>query len=163
MRNFGALLAIFGLIWGVVAFNMSTIVETESRTIGSGEYAVYIPSLKVHNLDLSERRRTHLMISGFLAVVGTVLFGFGSVRNSGRSALGKIRICPFCAESIKIEAIVCRFCSHELPSRVFPSIVQHKSDNVLNEISERPAVHAPFLIGIGVVVIWLILFGLANH
>lgn len=117
MRNFGAILAIIGLIWCSVAFNMNTIVETESQTIGSGEYSVYIPSQKVHNLDLSERRRTHLMISGLLAVVGTVLFGFGSVSNSAPTTLGKVRNCPFCAESIKIEAIVCKHCGKDVPAQ----------------------------------------------
>lgn len=117
MRNFGAILAIIGIIWGVVAFNMTTIVETEERTFGSGEYATYIPSQKVHNLDLAERRRTHLMIAGLLTVIGTVLFGFGSNRSSTTESAGRTRVCPFCAESIRIEAVLCKHCGKDVPTQ----------------------------------------------
>ena len=29
-----------------------------------------------------------------------------------------IKICPRCAESVKLKALVCRFCGHEFPSAV---------------------------------------------
>lgn len=103
-RNFGVVLIVIGLIWGIVAFNMTTAVETGSHIIGA-----------VHNLDLADKRRTHLMISGLLIVVGTVLFGFGSSQNSPTVPTKNTRKCPFCAESVNIEAVKCRFCGESLP------------------------------------------------
>lgn len=112
MRGVGVVLAIVGLIWGIVAFNMSTTVEAGGESVGS----IYVPRQEVHNLDLTERRRTHLLISGMLVIVGSVLFGFGSVRNA--SATGPstdTRKCPFCAELVKREAKICKHCGKELP------------------------------------------------
>jgi hypothetical protein len=33
----------------------------------------------------------------------------------GRLARGETRKCPFCAELIKSEAVVCRFCGRDVP------------------------------------------------
>ncbi len=116
MRSLGIVLVITGLIWGIVAFNMNTTVSVEGQTIGSGEYAVYIPGQTVHNLSLSERRNTHLMVSGVLLVIGTILFGFGSARGSGAAPSASTRSCPFCAEKIKIDAIICKHCGKDVPA-----------------------------------------------
>lgn len=35
---------------------------------------------------------------------------------TGSVAIDQERKCPFCAEAIKIEAVVCRFCNRDLPS-----------------------------------------------
>ena len=115
MRNFGMMLVAIGIIWGAIAFNMNTVVETEGQTIGSGEYSVYIPSQQVHNLALADRRKNHLMFSGFLLVIGSMLFGFGTIQNTSATSVGGIRKCPFCAEAVNIEAVKCRFCGENLP------------------------------------------------
>lgn len=116
MRIFGAILAVVGLIWGIVAFNMSTSVETGGKSFGSSEFSIYVPRQEVHNLALAERRRTHLMISGVLVVIGSILFGFGSVRKSSDVASSAdTRKCPFCAELVKVEARICKHCQKDLP------------------------------------------------
>ena len=113
MKSLGILLLVIGALWATVAFNVDTTVETESRYIGD----TYIPSQKVHNLGKMDERRNHLMLSGMLVVVGVMLFGFGAVRSSSlQSSSERTRKCPFCAELIKEEATVCRFCQKKLPA-----------------------------------------------
>jgi hypothetical protein len=79
MKGIGILLIVIGVIWGVVAFTMTTTVETGGETFGSGQYSIKVPKMKVHNLGLMEERRNHLMLSGFIILVGVLLFGFGTL------------------------------------------------------------------------------------
>lgn len=130
VKNLGICLIIAGAIWGIIAFNMKTSIETERRTIGSGIYSLNIPSQSVHNLDLADQRRNHLIGAGITLLSGVLLFGFGStlsvketsqvppVSNNQKSVVDMQdtnRKCPFCAETIKQEAVVCRFCNRDVP------------------------------------------------
>jgi hypothetical protein len=128
VRNLGIFLMIVGVVWGVIAFNMKTSIETDGR-FGTGLYSFYIPS-EVHNLDLADRRRNHLIGAGITILSGILLFGFGSMqptketsqrltvsnkRESPVDTQGTDRKCPFCAETIKQEAVVCRYCNRDIP------------------------------------------------
>jgi predicted nucleic acid-binding Zn ribbon protein len=44
------------------------------------------------------------------------------------SEQGKVRRCPFCAESIKPEALVCRYCGREISERE-QAAAQPKADS----------------------------------
>lgn len=81
MKAFGILLVIAGLIWAAAAFSMDTTVTTDSKTIGSGEYSIHVPSQTVQNLGLMDDRRNHLMFSGLTILAGVILIGFGSASN----------------------------------------------------------------------------------
>src|SRR4249919_590371 len=93
---------------------METTVTTPERTVGEGEYALYVPSQTVHNVGLIDRRRSHLMLAGLLTLVGVLLLGFSTVGESVETAKD-LKPCPFCAELIRQAAIKCRHCNGELP------------------------------------------------
>jgi len=119
MRILGVFFAVAGLIWGIVAFNMTTTVVIASEvgeTYYSSKLEKYVPRQEVHNLDLAERRRTHLMISGIQIVVGSMFYGFGSLRKSSATVPSEFtRKCPYCAEMISIEAAICKNCNSNVP------------------------------------------------
>lgn len=82
MRALGIILTLIGIIWVFIAVNMSTTVRSELVSLGSGELSIYVPSQVAHNLGLAEKRRSRLLVSGVLIIVGTILFGFGSISKS---------------------------------------------------------------------------------
>ncbi|MBM4042827.1 MAG: zinc ribbon domain-containing protein, partial [Planctomycetes bacterium] len=128
MRTVGLLLIGVGLIWGGIAVNMETTVthvQTHKYIPGLGDVPIEdyhdYPISRVHNLDLADRRRTHLLLAALTFIAGVGLFGFGTVSRSIASRTvkaeeGSTVKCPFCAESIRPEAVICRFCGREVRS-----------------------------------------------
>jgi hypothetical protein len=137
MRRLGLLLIVVGLIWGIVAFNMSTSVKVG----GSGKYSSYVPE-EVHNIGLMDQRRNQIFISAVLIICGVILFGFGTVSESKKtipvsaessSELEKLlgneqKKCPSCAENIKLEALKCKHCGEVFePSDIARQVEERKA------------------------------------
>lgn len=77
---------------------------------------------RVNNIGLmNDRQNVILMavaVAMAMAIVGAVFFGFVSRANAPVSSVtapsNSIRACPYCAETIKAEAVVCRFCNRDV-------------------------------------------------
>jgi len=100
MKNWGIFLIIIGIICGYTAITMDTSVET-----GLGQ--------RVNNLGLLNQQTNLLIGAGIAFISGILLIGFNS--KSGSSSTDQIRTCPYCAEHVKAQATICRFCQKDLP------------------------------------------------
>lgn len=111
MKAIGGVLIGLGLVWLGWAAMLDTTVVVMSQTYS-------MPTGRVHNLGLMERRRTHLMLAGGTILVGTILMGFGSLRRQDTSddLDDDLRVCPHCAEYVQAEAIYCRYCKRDIPA-----------------------------------------------
>ena len=72
---------------------------------------------RVHNLDLANQARNILIVGAVSVIAGLVFLVMGSKNSSGNSGGGSqsssaeaTKKCPACAEFIKKEAKLCRFC-----------------------------------------------------
>lgn len=147
MKVIGAVLMSVGVLWLIYAINMETSVTTGGNTIGgeimgSGEYAFRTPEIKiprqeVFNLAKAETRRTHITLAAITLISGVALFGFGTLNGSSLSlSAPKDRKCPSCAELVKGEAIVCRFCGTKLDPITLPD--KGGAANALEAYAARP-------------------------
>jgi hypothetical protein len=136
MRVFGLLLMLGGLVWAVVAFNMPTTVDSSWPGIG-GAIGTDLPG-QVFNLDLAERRRTHLWLSGAVELIGVVLLSVGTLARtrtvSEGETLGSMRQCPHCAEDIRAAAIVCKHCGRDVDPLAPPSPELEPSETLIEAI-----------------------------
>ena len=114
MKELGILLILAGVVLGGFAYSMDTTVTTDSRNFG---YGISIPSMTINNLGLMEERRNKLMIAGVLVLVGAIFTALSSKSESEKTSETDLNLvkCSFCAEMIKKEALICRFCGKDVP------------------------------------------------
>ena len=104
MKPFGILLclgAVFALIFGL------TYDTSVSTGLGG----------RVHNIGLMNDKQNIIIVGGAMLVAGALLLAL-STRAPVQIAHGTAgyRQCPSCAEMVKSEATVCRYCQRDLPS-----------------------------------------------
>lgn len=112
MKGAGYLLLGIGAAWLLFALNIDTSVQLP--------YGAGWPG-RVQNLSLMEHRRTHLMLSGGVLIAGVLLIGFGRMQRASDDDDdldddADYWDCPFCAEPVRVEAVICRHCRSELPA-----------------------------------------------
>jgi hypothetical protein len=105
MKGFGILLLVIGILILLVGVGMDTTVPTE------------LGERRVHNFGLMNQKQNTILFGGVISIIGAVFVGFGS-RSRPAAPIAPdaadTRSCPYCAELIKKQAIVCRFCNREL-------------------------------------------------
>jgi len=123
MKSWGVILIIIGIICGYTAITMDTSVET---SLGQ----------RVNNLGLMNQQTNFLISAGIAFISGVLLIGFSS--RSEASSSRAIRTCPYCAEQVKAEAVICRFCQKDLPVLNL-DLINNTAVDLQNQPTEAPS------------------------
>lgn len=109
MKATGIVLLVLGALAFFVGFNMDTSVAT-------------LGDRRVHNIGLMNDRQNFIIFAAVLAVIGAIFVGRSGPNKNGKigredsvDSYAENRKCPFCAESVKADAVICRFCQKDLP------------------------------------------------
>lgn len=114
---------------GVIAFFVGVSMDTTIATGFGGQ--------RVHNIGLMNDRQNAIIVAGVLAVIGAIFVGFSKKSqpaSENATDNSSVRICPYCAETVKAAATICRFCQKELPPSAIASVVSE----IHGELSRPP-------------------------
>lgn len=109
MKTTGISILICGILLGLYALTMDTSVKVDypnGNTFGLPE--------RVNNIGLMSDRQNYLILAGVLTILGVIIniVGRNSQKDSENFEYG-FKQCPLCAEKVKSEAKICRFCNYD--------------------------------------------------
>lgn len=104
----GGLLVFVGMWLLYLGLTMDTSVEVTYPDDVQG-FNIELPE-RVNNLGLMQEKQNYLMFGGICFVLGLVIvYAFPSSKNEEYIETKK---CPDCAETVQLEARICRFCNY---------------------------------------------------
>ena len=111
LKKVGLIALIVGIFGFLLGLNMDTSVGTSEL------------GRRVNNIGLMNDKQNLLLMFSVVSIIGAIFFTLGGrgqeiqlpnpTIERGYKALTE-RTCPFCAENIKAEAKVCRFCQRDI-------------------------------------------------
>lgn len=123
MKYFGYLMFTAGLILLLIAFTMDTSVAVDYPN--GNEFG--LPE-RVNNLGLMADKQNYMIFGAILSVLGIIIGVTYEKKDEKESAE---KVCPKCAENVKKEAKICRYCSH--------TFVEEENDDEEFEMDENLA------------------------
>lgn len=120
------------IIWVVLGFVTAKIAESKGRPFGTW------------------------LIYGFMCFPLAILY-LAVSKPSDETLIdsGEYRKCPFCAEVVRSEAKVCRYCNKELPDVVVEEYVPDDNDSLMNKTET-------FFKVIGVIIVVIVVVSLVS-
>jgi len=111
LKTIGWIALAIGIAGLLATLNMDTSVAT---SLGG----------RINNIGLINDKQSYLLAFAVCTIVGAIFVALNGRENRGASIevaawppAGNERTCPFCAERIKFEAVICRYCQKDMPPR----------------------------------------------
>jgi hypothetical protein len=128
---FGGILLAVGivvLIYFVAVFDTTVSVSDVNSQLGLDTSSYNLGIDRVNNIGLMNDQRNGIIVAVLMLVGGVALIVVGAMQKGPTAAPVAVtatpaaivvrpdeRKCPYCAELIKTEAVICRFCNRDVP------------------------------------------------